>query len=293
MPVSGFCPAMRSATLLISCPDRPGLVAAVADFIQTNGGNIVYLDQHVDRQDNVFFMRVVWQLEGFRLSDAELAETFASAIAVPLEMSWNIYYSDKKPRMAIFVSKDSHCLYDLLSRHESGELEVEIPLIVSNHENLRGAAERFGIPFHVFKITKENKAEQETAEHALLVEHGIDTVVLARYMQILSAQMVDWFTHQIINIHHSFLPAFAGARPYHQAYARGVKIVGATSHYVTSDLDEGPIIAQDVNRVSHKESVSDFVRDGKDLEKIVLARAVRAHTQRKVLVYQNRTIVFT
>jgi formyltetrahydrofolate deformylase len=284
---------MRSATLLISCPDRPGLVAAVADFIQTNGGNIVYLDQHVDRQDNVFFMRVVWQLEGFRLSDAELAETFASAIAVPLEMSWNIYYSDKKPRMAIFVSKDSHCLYDLLSRHESGELEVEIPLIVSNHENLRGAAERFGIPFHVFKITKENKAEQETAEHALLVEHGIDTVVLARYMQILSAQMVDWFTHQIINIHHSFLPAFAGARPYHQAYARGVKIVGATSHYVTSDLDEGPIIAQDVNRVSHKESVSDFVRDGKDLEKIVLARAVRAHTQRKVLVYQNRTIVFT
>ena len=284
---------MRSATLLISCPDRPGLVAAVADFIQTNGGNIVYLDQHVDRQENVFFMRVEWQLEEFKLSDTELAATFQKEIAQPFEMDWSIYYSDKKPRLAIFVSKDSHCLYDLLSRYESGELDVEIPLILSNHETLRSAAERFGIPFHVFKITKENKAEQEAAEHALLLENDIDTVVLARYMQILSAQMVDWFPHRIINIHHSFLPAFAGARPYHQAYARGVKIVGATSHYVTSDLDEGPIIAQDVNRVSHKESVSDFVRDGKDLEKIVLARAVRAHIQRKVLVYQNRTIVFT
>ena len=284
---------MRSATLLISCPDRPGLVAAVADFIQKHSGNIIYLDQHVDRQENVFFMRIEWQLEGFGLSDAALSDIFQADIASPLEMSWQVYYSDKKPRVAIFVSKDSHCLYDLLSRHEGGELDVEIPLIVSNHENLRGAAERFGIPFHCFPITKANKAGQEAAEHALLQENDIDTVVLARYMQILSPQMVDWYPQSVINIHHSFLPAFAGARPYHQAYARGVKIIGATSHYVTSDLDEGPIIAQDVIRVSHKESVTDFVRDGKDLEKIVLARAVRTHIQRKVLVYKNRTIVFS
>lgn len=284
---------MRSATLLISCPDRPGLVAAVADFIQKHSGNIIYLDQHVDRQENIFFMRIEWELEDFSLSDTELTEVFQADIAAPLTMSWQVYYSDKKPRVAIFVSKDSHCLYDLLSRHEGGELDVEIPLIISNHDTLRSAAERFDIPFHVFKISKDNKAEQEAAERALLQENSIDTVVLARYMQILSARMVDWYPHGIINIHHSFLPAFAGARPYHQAYARGVKIIGATSHYVTSDLDEGPIIAQDVIRVSHKESVSDFVRDGKDLEKIVLARAVRTHIQRKVLVYKNRTIVFS
>ena len=238
-------------------------------------------------------MRIEWQLEGFGLSDEELAKIFQVDIAAPLHMAWQIFYSDQPPRVAIFVSKESHCLYDLLSRHESGELQAEIPVIVSNHETLRPAAERFGIPFHVFPITKATKSEQEHRERELLEEHAIDTVVLARYMQILSPQMVDWYPHRIINIHHSFLPAFAGARPYHQAYERGVKIIGATSHYVTSDLDEGPIIAQDVKRVSHKESVSDFIRDGKDLEKIVLARAVRAHLQRKVLVYKNKTVVST
>ncbi len=286
-------PSPRTAILLIACPDQPGLVAAVADFIQRHGGNIVYLDQHVDRQEDAFFMRIEWQLGAFDLDDAGLSAGFQEEVAAPRRMDWQLYYSDRRPRVALLVSKDAHCLYDLLSRHEAGELEIEIPLVLSNHGHLRGAAERFGIPFHVFPITAATKAAQEAAEHALLVENGIDTLVLARYMQILSPEMVARYPHRIINIHHSFLPAFAGARPYHQAYARGVKIIGATSHYVTSDLDEGPIIAQDVIRVSHKESVTDFVRDGKDLEKIVLARAVRAHIGRKVLVYKNRTIVFT
>jgi formyltetrahydrofolate deformylase len=283
----------RTAILLIACPDRPGIVAAVADFIQRHGGNIVYLDQHVDRQEDAFFMRIEWQLDAFDLDDAGLVSSFQEEVAGPRTMDWQLHYSDRRPRVALLVSKDAHCLYDLLSRHEAGEMEIDIPLVLSNHEHLRGAAERFGIPFHVFPITAATKSAQESAEHALLVENGIDTLVLARYMQILSPEMVALYPHRIINIHHSFLPAFAGARPYHQAYARGVKIIGATSHYVTSDLDEGPIIAQDVIRVSHKESVTDFVRDGKDLEKIVLARAVRAHVGRKVLVYKNRTIVFT
>tara|TARA_R110002096_G_scaffold147671_20_gene307778 strand:- start:3370 stop:3996 length:627 start_codon:yes stop_codon:yes gene_type:complete len=207
-------------------------------------------------------------------------------------MESSVYFSDEKPRMALFVSKDIHCMYDLLARHESGELEVEIPLIIGNHEKLRRDAERFGIPFHHFPITKETKADQEAAEIALLKENRIDTVVLARYMQILSDSFVAAFPNQVINIHHSFLPAFIGAKPYHQAYERGVKIIGATSHYVTADLDEGPIIAQDVIRVSHKKSVKDFVRDGKDLEKIVLARAVWHHTRREILAYRNKTVIF-
>ncbi len=283
----------RTAILLIACPDRPGIVAAVADFIQRHGGNIVYLDQHVDRQEDAFFMRIEWQLDAFDLDDTRLISSFQEEVAGPRAMDWQLHYSDRRPRVALLVSKDAHCLYDLLSRHEADELDIDIPLVLSNHAHLRGATERFGIPFHVFPITAATKAAQEAAEHALLVENAIDTLVLARYMQILSPEMVARYPHRIINIHHSFLPAFAGARPYHQAYARGVKIIGATSHYVTSDLDEGPIIAQDVIRVSHKESVTDFVRDGKDLEKIVLARAVRAHVGRKVLVYKNRTIVFT
>ena len=283
---------IHNAILLISCPDQPGLVAAVADFVQAHHGNIVYLAQHVDAEHEQFFMRIEWELEGFGLKESDLSKLFQADIASPLKMEWELYYSDTTPRVAILATKEGHCLYDLLSRHEAGELEIDIPLVIGNREALRGAAERFDIPFYHFPITKENKAAQEAAEIKLLEEHRVDTIVLARYMQILSADFVSRYPNQVINIHHSFLPAFAGARPYHQAHERGVKLIGATSHYVTSDLDEGPIIAQDVINVTHRESVSDFIRHGKDLEKVVLARAVWAHAQRKVLVFRNKTVVF-
>ena len=283
----------RTAILLISCPDQPGIVSAVSSFIGNHNGNIVYLDQHVDSRAGLFFMRVEWETENLALSDDEFLETFNNEIAADLKLNWQIHYSDRVPRTAIFVTKDAHCLYDLLSRHESGELKLEIPLIIGNHNSLEDVAQRFGIPFFLFQITKENKKDQEEAEIALLKEHNIDTIILARYMQILSDNFVQHFPNQIINIHHSFLPAFAGAKPYHQAYERGVKLIGATSHYVTADLDEGPIIAQDVIRVSHRESLSDFIRHGRDLEKIVLSRGVWAHSQRKVLVLQNKTVVFS
>jgi formyltetrahydrofolate deformylase len=237
-------------------------------------------------------MRVEWELEGFGLSDSQLGSLFQADIAAPLDMRWNLYYSDRRPRVAIFATRAGHCLYDLLSRHEAGELDVEIPLVIGNREDLRGAAERFEVPFYHFPITKENKAEQEQAEIALLEKNRVDTVILARYMQVLSDRFVDRYPNSIINIHHSFLPAFAGARPYHQAYERGVKIIGATCHYVTAELDEGPIISQDVINVSHRESVSDFIRHGRDLEKVVLARGVWAHAQRKVMVHENKTVVF-
>ncbi|MEM1296076.1 MAG: formyltetrahydrofolate deformylase [Verrucomicrobiota bacterium] len=283
---------MATAILLMSCPDRSGVVAELSNFVYRNRGNIVHLDQHVDAEANVFFMRLEWDLEDFLIPRKSLRGAIRD-LTRPFDcMESSVYFSDEKPRMALFVSKDIHCMYDLLARHESGELEVEIPLIIGNHEKLRSDAERFGIPFHHFPITKETKADQEAAEIALLKENRIDTVVLARYMQILSDAFVAAFPNQVINIHHSFLPAFIGAKPYHQAYARGVKIIGATSHYVTADLDEGPIISQDVIRVSHKKSVKDFVRDGKDLEKIVLARAVWHHTRREILAYQNKTVIF-
>lgn len=283
----------RNAILLVSCPDQRGLVSAVADFIRRHSGNIVYLDQHVDTEHGQFFMRVEWGLEGFGLDDDALADIFQADVAAPLRMVWQLHYSDRRPRVAIFATKAGHCLYDLLSRHEAGELGIDIPLVIGNREHLRGAAERFDIPFHHFPITADNKPAQEAAEIALLEEHRIDTLVLARYMQILSDDFTRRYPNQIINIHHSFLPAFAGARPYHQAYDRGVKIIGATSHYVTAELDEGPIISQDVIPISHREPVADFIRHGKDLEKIVLARAVWAHAQRKVLVFKNKTVVFS
>jgi formyltetrahydrofolate deformylase len=283
----------HNAILLISCPDQAGLVSLVAEFIRRHNGNIIYLDQHVDTAHGAFFMRIEWELEDFKLSDEKLSILFQEDIASPMQMCWQLHYSDQRPRVAIFATRESHCLYDLLSRHQAGELDIDIPLIISNREDLRGAAERFEIPFAHFPITPDNKTEQEAAELELLRNHEVDTLVLARYMQILSDSFVSHYPEQIINIHHSFLPAFAGARPYHQAYERGVKLVGATSHYVTADLDEGPIIAQDVIRVSHRESVSDFVRRGRDLEKVVLARAVWAHAQRKVLVFKNKTVVFS
>ncbi|MDX8340186.1 formyltetrahydrofolate deformylase [Draconibacterium sp. IB214405] len=281
-----------TAILLIHCPDRQGILATVTEFLNQNKGNIIYLDQHVDRQEKIFYMRVEWELENFAIPADKIGEYFDTLIGSPLQMNWKIYFSNSVPRMALFVSKMPHCLFDILARYTAGEWDVEIPMIISNHETLRPVAERFDIDFHYFPITKENKAEQEAAELKLLKDNKIDFVVLARYMQILSEDFVKNFPNKVINIHHSFLPAFAGAKPYHAAHERGVKIIGATSHYVTSELDAGPIIEQDVTRCSHVDTVQKLIRKGRDLEKIVLSQAVYKHLQRKVLVYKNRTVVF-
>lgn len=280
-----------NAILLISCPDRSGIVAEISNFIFRNRGNIVHLDQHVDKQANVFFMRVEWELNGFVIPRASV-ESAVRDLTRPLDCyECSLHFTAVKPRLALFVSLANHCMYDLLARYKSGDLDAEIPVIVSNHETLKADAENFGIPFYHFPITKENKQKQETRQIELMKELNIDTIVLGRYMQILSPLLVETFPNRIINIHHSFLPAFIGAKPYHQAYERGVKIIGATSHYVTADLDQGPIIEQDVIHVSHKESVQDFIRHGQDLEKVVLARAVWHHTKRKILTYNNKTVV--
>ena len=282
----------HSAVLLISCKDRPGLVTSVTQFIHHNQGNIVHLDEHVDLREDLFFMRVEWTMDHFLIPREHIREAVAK-LNLGEDLHAEVYFSDEPIRLALFVSKDAHCLYDILARYEAGELgNVEIPLIVSNHMHLEKVGQRFGIPFEVFAIDSKCKAQQEHKEIALLREHKVDTVIMARYMQILSDSFIREFPNNVINIHHSFLPAFAGARPYHQAYERGVKIVGATSHYATPELDEGPIIEQDTIHVSHKDSVEDLVRKGKDLEKIVLARAIWWHTQRKVLVKNNRTVIF-
>ncbi|MDR0962896.1 MAG: formyltetrahydrofolate deformylase [Mediterranea sp.] len=282
----------NTAKLLLYCPDRPGILAEVTDFITVNKGNIIYLDQHVDRVENVFFMRIEWELEHFLVPPEKIEDYFATLYAQKYRMSFRLYFADKKPRMAIFVSKLSHCLFDLLARYTAGEWHVEIPLIISNHTDLQPVAERFGIPFHHFEITRENKAEQEVRERELLAQHGVNFIVLARYMQVVSEEMIAAYPNRIINIHHSFLPAFVGAKPYHAAFERGVKIIGATSHYVTTELDAGPIIEQDVVRITHKDEIEDLLNKGKDLEKIVLSRAVRKHIERKVLVYKNKTVIF-
>jgi formyltetrahydrofolate deformylase len=279
-----------TATLLISCPDQKGLVAKIANFIYSNGGNIIHADQHTDLTAGLFLTRLEWQLEGFNLPRELIGPAF-NAIAYPLQANWELRFSDDIPRIAIWVSRQDHCLYDLLWRQRAGELAAEIPLIISNHPHLQPIAEQFGIDYHHLPITAATKAEQESKQLELLRHYNIDLVVLAKYMQILSADFVEQFP-SVINIHHSFLPAFAGANPYQRAYERGVKIIGATAHYVTQDLDEGPIIEQDVVRVSHRDQVEDLIRKGKDLERIVLARAVRLHLQNRVLVYGNRTVVF-
>ncbi|QGY46612.1 formyltetrahydrofolate deformylase [Maribellus comscasis] len=282
----------NTAILLIHCPDKQGILATVTEFLNKNHGNILYLDQHVDRQEKIFYMRVEWELEDFAIPKEKIGEYFDTLIGKPLEMYWRLYFADEIPRMALFVSKMPHCLFDILARYTAGEWDVEIPMIISNHETLKPVAERFGIDFYHFPITKENKDEKEKAELELLKKHNIDFVVLARYMQILSPAFVKKYPNKIINIHHSFLPAFAGAKPYHAAHQRGVKIIGATSHYVTSDLDAGPIIEQDVTRCSHVDTIQKLIRKGRDLEKIVLSQAVYKHLQRKILVYKNRTVVF-
>jgi len=280
-----------TATLLLSCPDQQGIVAKIANFIYANGGNIIHADQHTDFSNKLFLTRIEWQLAGFNLAREVIAPAF-EAIAKPIEAQWQIHFSDKIPRLAIWVSKQEHCLLDLLWRYQAKELKTVIPLIISNHQDLEYIAKQFNIDFYHLPMTPENKTEQETRQIELLKEYQIDLVVLAKYMQVLSSEFIQQFP-KTINIHHSFLPAFPGANPYQQAYIRGVKIIGATAHYITEDLDQGPIIEQDVVRVSHRDTVNDLIRKGKDLERIVLARAVRLHLQNRILVYGNRTVVFS
>lgn len=280
----------ETATLLVSCPDQQGLVAKIANFIYANGGNIIHADHHTDSEAGLFLSRIEWQLEGFNLPKHFIDDAFG-AIARPLRATWQLHFSATIPRIAIWVSKQDHCLYDLLWRVQGKELRSEIALIISNHPDLKSIADQFAIDFHYFPITKDNKLEQEEKEIELLKNSNIDVVILAKYMQVLSPHFISNFP-TIINIHHSFLPAFVGAKPYHQAYSRGVKIIGATAHYVTEDLDAGPIIEQDVVKISHRDTVADLIRKGKDLERIVLARGARLHLQHRVLIYGNKTVVF-
>lgn len=282
----------KSAILLIHCKDQPGIVVSITDFIFNNGGNILSLDQHVDAENQKFFMRVEWDLQKFTVSSDIIGREFETGVASRFGMQWQLHYSDDGPRMALFVSKLPHCFYDILSRHEADEWQAEIPLIISNHDDMAAVAERFGIDYYCLPVDKTNKQEQEARQLELLERYRIDFIVLARYMQILSENFIENHPQRIINIHHSFLPAFPGGRPYHSAYARGVKIIGATSHYVTADLDAGPIIEQDVVHVSHKDTVEDMVRKGRDLEKVVLARAIWHQLNHNLLVCDNRTIVF-
>jgi formyltetrahydrofolate deformylase len=282
----------NTAVLLLHCPDKQGIIAAVTEFININKGNIIYLDQHVDKVEKIFFMRVEWELDNFLIPTEKINEYFQTLLANKYEMEFQIHFQNQKPRMALFVSKQAHCMYDLLAHYEAGDWNVEIPLIISNHPDLEHVAKKFNIPYYCFPITKDNKEEQEAKEMELLREYNITFSVLAKYMQIISPEFIKAYPNNIINIHHSFLPAFVGAKPYHAAFERGVKIIGATSHYVTEELDAGPIIKQDVARISHKDSIENLIRKGQDLEKVVLSRGVEKHIERKILVYKNKTIVF-
>jgi formyltetrahydrofolate deformylase len=280
-----------TAILLVQAPDARGLVAGISDFVFRNNGNVVDADQHTDTEAGLFFMRIEWQLDDFKLAREDISAAFAQW-ADPRKAKFRLYFSDVKPRIAIFVSKLDHCLHDLLLRRRAGEFQADIPLIISNHPDLEEVAKLYSVEFKCFPITAATKRDQERAELELLRRERVDTIILARYMQVLSEQIVAAYPNEIINIHHSFLPAFAGGKPYQQAHRRGVKVIGASSHYVTTELDEGPIIEQDVTRVTHRDSVDDMVRKGRDLEKLVLARAVRLHLGRRVLVQENRTVVF-
>ncbi|HZQ95058.1 MAG TPA: formyltetrahydrofolate deformylase [Candidatus Sulfotelmatobacter sp.] len=281
----------NSAILLITCPDRKGEVATIADFIYRHNGNILHADEHGDEESGLFLMRVEFDPKDFDIGLADFSRHF-SPVADAFGMKWRLAQSSHRPRVIIFVSRYDHCLVDLLYRHKSGELACDIPLILSNHPDNQAIADFYGIPYAVVTGIKENKAAAEGQIHGLIAEHHPDFMVLARYMQILSNDFVNRYPRRIINIHHSFLPAFVGSRPYHQAFERGVKLIGATSHYVTEVLDDGPIIEQDVVRVSHRDTVEDLIRKGRDLEKVVLSRAVRAHVENRVLVYGNKTVVF-
>lgn len=283
---------MQKIIILIHCEDQKGIIAAVTDFIVKVEGNITYIDQHVDFEQNVFFMRLECELTNPNSNLTAIKQVFEQSIAADFKMAWEIQPKEKKLKMALFVSKYEHCLFDILGRYSAGEFNIEIPLIVSNHEDLRAVANRFDIPFHFIPFTKDIKEEGEKQQIELLQKYDVDFVVLARYMQIITPNLIALYKNKIINIHHSFLPAFPGAKPYHSAFKRGVKIIGATSHYVTEQLDEGPIIEQDITRVSHINSIDDFIMKGRDLERIVLARAIKLHSESKTMVYDNKTIVF-
>jgi formyltetrahydrofolate deformylase len=284
---------MQKITILIHCEDQKAIISSVTNYIAGIEGNIIYLDQHVDANENVFFMRLECEFNTQNWDLESIKKDFQTNLADKFNMSWEIYTQEYKPRMALFISKYDHCLYDILGRYSAGELPLEIPLIISNHEDLKGVAERFEIPFHHIPFNKNIKEEGEKQQIALLQEYNINFIVLARYMQIITPKLISLYKNKIINIHHSFLPAFPGAKPYHSAFARGVKIIGATSHYVTEELDEGPIIEQDITRVSHSHSIEDFIVKGRDLERSVLARAIKLHAERKTMVYNNKTVIFS
>ncbi|SNR61584.1 formyltetrahydrofolate deformylase [Desulfurobacterium atlanticum] len=281
----------ETATLLISCPDRKGILSEITGFIARNDGNIIHADQHIDFQKEIFFMRIEWSLDGFKIPKEKIATAF-SFIADKFSMKWELKFNTDIPSVAIFVSKYDHCLYDLLYRFKANEMKGNLKLVISNHKDLENVVKMYGIDFYHFPKTKETKEKVEEEELKLLKENDIDLIVLARYMQILTPKFVKAYPNRIINIHHSFLPAFVGARPYHRAYERGVKIIGATSHYVTEDLDQGPIIEQDVVRVTHRDTIEGMIKKGRDLEKVVLAKAVRLHLENKILVYDNKTVIF-
>lgn len=283
---------MQKIIILIHCKDQKAIISSVTNYIASKDGNIIYLDQHVDADENVFFMRLECEFSSKNWNLNALKADFEIQLANPLKLSWEMYTQEEKPKMALFVSKYDHCLYDILGRYSAGELPLEIAVIISNHEDLKPIAERFSIPFHYVPFTKEIKEKGEKEQLDLLQQYKIDFIVLARYMQIITPNLIAKYRNNIINIHHSFLPAFPGAKPYHSAFKRGVKIIGATSHYVTEGLDEGPIIEQDTARVSHVNSIEDFIMKGRDLERIVLARAIKLHAERKTMVYDNKTVVF-
>jgi formyltetrahydrofolate deformylase len=280
-----------TAVLLLSCPDQRGVVAATADFLARHGGNIVHAEQHVDPVEGVFFQRIEFELDGFELERDEIGPAFAP-VAERLAMHVDLRFTDVPIPTALLASKQPHCLYDLLTRWRAGELPADVRAVVSNHPDHADFCAHLGVPYHHLPVSADTKAAQERALLEVLAGHGVELVVLARYMQVLSATVVDAYRHRVINIHHSFLPAFIGANPYRQAHDRGVKLIGATAHYATEDLDEGPIIDQETERVSHRDDVADLTRKGRDLETLVLARAVRAHLEHRVLVYGRKTVVF-
>jgi formyltetrahydrofolate deformylase len=283
----------KNAILLMNCKDQPGIIANISNFVSKHNGNIIELRQHVDREENIFCMRLEWNIDSFSIPSNQIAQYIEQNIVPNYEsVSWNLYFNNFSHQIAIFVSKLSHCLYDLLARFKSNELNIQVPVVISNHRDLEKDCKAFGVPFYYFPVNEENKLLQEEKELKLLIDKQVHLIILARYMQILSQNFVNSYPNKIINIHHSFLPAFPGAKPYHSAYKRGVKIIGATSHYVTQNLDEGPIIEQDVIRVTHEDSINDYIQKGKDLEKIVLSRAVKLHLQHRILVYHNKTVVF-
>lgn len=283
---------MKKAILIIQCKDQKGIVAAVSQFLFRYEGNILEVDQHVDEELGMFFMRAAWELESFSISKESIKQKFEEEVAGKFGTDFRLHFNFPKPRMALFVSKLSHCLFDILGRHHAGQLEMDIPLVVSNHPDLRKVVESFGIKYEHIPVNNSNKEEAETKQLELLEENQVDFIVLARYMQILSGKLIERFPNRIINIHHSFLPAFIGAKPYHAAYERGVKIIGATAHYVTEELDAGPIIEQEVARVRHHNTISELVQIGQDVEKVVLSKAIKYHLERKVLVVKNKTVIF-